>query len=89
MDVGDFLEFERAFHREWETRTAAEIENVARFGDFLAEQFDLRFRFEEFDDVARDFEKRGAEFLFILRAQRSAFAPRRDGECGPALRAGR
>ena len=56
-------------------RAAAEIENVARLGDFLAQLLDLGFLFQELGDVARRFQQRGAEPLFIGLA-RDGRAPR-------------
>jgi hypothetical protein len=36
VDVGNFLQLQRAFHRQREAGAAPHVKNVARFGDFLA-----------------------------------------------------
>ena len=41
MDVGNFLELERAFHGDREHLAAAEIEHVRRFAERLGDALDL------------------------------------------------
>ena len=67
MDVGDFLELERAFERERIAGAAAEIEHVVALGEIARELLDLRLEPQRLRHQARHLDQRVHEFGLIVR----------------------
>ncbi len=67
MDVTNFLEFERAFERQWIIRSAAQIEHVARRRDQMRHGRDVLVMVERSVERGRSLEQVG-DHLGLLRA---------------------
>src|SRR5208283_1052558 len=50
MNIGDFLEFQRAFERQGIGRSTAKVEHVPHLGDFACQNFDGALAFERLRD---------------------------------------
>ena len=78
VDVGDFLELERAFERDRIAGAAAEIEHVVALGEVARQLLDLRFKSERFRQMPRHLDQRMHEPFLIGLGQDAARASRRD-----------
>ncbi len=65
VDVGDFLQLQRAFQRQRIAGAAAEIEHVFRFSDVARELLDLRFDGQRRGHQPRDFHQTMHELDFV------------------------
>ena len=82
MDIGDFLQLQRAFQRQREALPTPHIKYVGSLGDFGAQHRHLVFLLQKLRDMARRFQERGAEAFLVGFIELAARLPGRDGEGG-------
>ena len=89
VDVGNFLELERAFQRDRIIDAAAEIEHVARMGDLAGDVGDVLLVLQDLRHVPRRLDQRADQFALLLASDGAAHLGRQQwrGRQGP--RAGR
>ena len=80
VDVGDFLELQRALERDGIARPAAEIEHVERLREGLRQLLDLRLETQRLGHQPRQLDQRRHKLGFILLRQNLPVAARLDGE---------
>src|SRR5262249_58597798 len=82
VDVGYFLELERAFQRERKAGASTEIEDVAALGEIARDVLDLRLERERLRHQARRLDQRAHHLALLLLGQHSAGAAGRQRQTG-------
>ena len=83
VDVGNFLELERAFQCDRKAGAAAEIKHVLHLGEIMRELFDLRLERQRLRHQARHLDQGMHQILLVLGRQmpaRTAGGQRQTGE---------
>ena len=65
VNIGDFLEFQRAFHGKREIRVAAKIKHMVHLGDFMGNFLDLAFKFQNLVGKTRRFRQVANQLVFL------------------------
>src|SRR6185295_249380 len=80
MDVGDFLQLERAFERDRVRRAAAEIEHIAAMRERMRKRLDARLERECLGHQARNLDQRTDQLALVILGEDAARTPGVDGE---------
>ena len=82
MNIGDFLEFQRAFERQRIGCAAAEIKHIPHLSDFARQSLDRALAFERLRDQPWDRHEFGNEPCLGRLVDRVARSPERHREAG-------
>ena len=80
MDIGNFLELQRAFQGDRVKRSTAKEKHIPRLGNFRGHGTNFVITFKHGGGVGRHFQKCCGEFRFLLRGQRTACAAKPNGQ---------
>src|SRR4026209_2542675 len=80
MDVGNFLELERALKRDGIGRASAEIKHVLGLGEIARQTLYLGLQPKRLRHVSRHLDHSANEITLVLRRQDAADTPGGDGE---------